>query len=206
MGIIVWVDTESTGTDEFRDPLLEVALIVTTKQLTEITRASWIIRPPHPLDAYPMVDEVREMHKRNGLLDLVATEGIPIGDVDAEMAQVLQGSNPTANHKVPLGGSGVGHFDRRFIGRQMPKVDRLLTYWCYDIGNVRRFGRIAKIEAPAVHADADRKSHRAMDDIEMHLAEARWWLRFLRRAKENGTLRDVNADDLRDEDDADRPA
>lgn len=199
MGIIAWIDLETTGTDEYDDPILEVGLIITTdRNLTEITRRSWTVIPRSPeraLERMNAVPAVLAMHMANGLHDEV-TRGV--GTLHATVVEEVVatiGQHHTGRGRVPLGGSGVSHFDHRFLAAQMPQVSEMLTYWAYDIGAARRFGKLCGIEAPAEASDASQKTHRALDDIEMHVNEARWWMRFLRATKAEGVLRDLKRED-----------
>ena len=199
MGMIAWIDLETTGTDEFDDPIIEAAVILTTdKAMTEVARRTWTVVPKRPEEAIARIEAnapVLEMHTKNGLYqELKDGVGTPHAQVQDEMAAFI-GSRMTGRGRMPLGGSGVSHFDRRFIAAQWPKVSELLTYWAYDIGSVRRVGGLAGIKAPAEAADAGLKTHRAMDDIEMHVEEMRWWLRFLRSMKAEGVLRDLKRED-----------
>ena len=105
--------------------------------------------------------------------------GMPI-EHDGEFSSLLR-QRCGGNH-VALAGSGVGHFDRRFIRAQMPRTDKRFTYWAYDLGVIRRlFDR--------VHPDLVRplpaggKAHRGLADALDHRAE---WLHYEALLTENG--------------------
>jgi oligoribonuclease (3'-5' exoribonuclease) len=68
-----------------------------------------------------------------------------------------------------LAGSGVSHFDNRFIKVQLPVSSKCLTFWSWDIGAVRRF-----LECAGVKGVKNVKKHRAMDDIEQHIQDWVW--------------------------------
>lgn len=195
MGIIAWIDLETTGTDEFDDPIIEAAVIITSdKALTEVARRNWVVVPKRPAEAIARIEAkppVLEMHTKNGLyqevLDGLGTPHVQAGE---EIATFIN-SFRSGGGRIPLGGSGVSHFDHRFIAAQWPEVSKLLTYWAYDIGSARRFGLLCGVKAPDAASDSSAKTHRAMDDIEMHVNEARWWMKFLRAMKAEGVLRDL---------------
>lgn len=69
--MIAWTDVETTGLDETKGDLLEIAIVVTDDQLNEVASASTVIRPPVSLDATiaKMDPYVKDMHTKNGLID-----------------------------------------------------------------------------------------------------------------------------------------
>lgn len=68
--MIVWTDVETTGLSPEKDLLLEVALVVTDDDLSELASTSVVVRPEGFLiDEVPMDSKVCEMHTRNELLD-----------------------------------------------------------------------------------------------------------------------------------------
>lgn len=168
---IAWIDLECADTDEYVNPILEVGLVVTDKALNEFEREYWII---NPVDDFPgwqdrMSDFVRQMHTDNGLLVDVEAHGVELAEADMEISQLLD--NYTTEGRMPIGGSGVGHFDMRFIREQLPQTMKRLKYWPMDIGVVRRFLRdIVEFD---IGKPSEKKTHRALDDILLHIGEAR---------------------------------
>ena len=72
---------------------------------------------------------------------------------------------------IPYGGSGVLHFDRRFIDYFMPTFSKRVTHWAYDVGVLRR----TFIKAGVKYADMSGKTHRALDDARVHAEEWRYY-------------------------------
>jgi len=178
---LAWIDLETLGTDEHTDPIVEVACIVTDLGLNEPSAASWtngeatwvfddVVKP----DGWPrcaLSAEVAKMHAATGLLNEI-DDGRPIRHVDGELAGMLD--HWTDGGRIALAGSGVAHFDGRFIRAQMPQTAKRLTYWAMDIGAVRRFAtQVCGLDDRRLPDTT--KTHRALDDIRHHLAEARAW-------------------------------
>lgn len=192
VGIIVWTDIEACGLAD-DSPILEVAVIITSQRLTRIASSKWLIAPP----AWSVIKErldqpVLDMHTANGLIAdidaLHASNTAPsVEQVEGDIISFISQRNP-GNGKVTLGGSGVAAYDMRLIKAQMPRLAGMLNYYTYDVGMLRRFGALVNLAAPAEHSDSGSKTHRADDDIEMHLAEAQWWLGLLREAKGAGLV------------------
>jgi oligoribonuclease len=161
------LDLETTGTDETAGSILEVGIIITDPDLTVLDEASWLVEPaPDHLDH--MNDFVLQMHTANRLLDdlMVGPTATP-DEVDTDIATFLDPH--TDNGRIALAGSGVGHFDSRWIRLHLPQTAKRLTYWTYDVGVIRRFLRDLVGWAPDV--DPPDKPHRALDDCRLHLTE-----------------------------------
>lgn len=180
---LLWIDLETTGTDLAQDRILEIGAIVTDFDLNEQEHYHGIVRlAPDEPDALIADPVVRDMHTRNGLLDDCFTSPYakPLHEHTAPLVELVA---PYLNPKITLAGSGVSYFDRRFLDEGFPRLTERLNYWSVDFGVVRRFLRdIAGIE---VTGRAPReKRHRALDDLEDHLAEARnivGYLQMIRR-------------------------
>ena len=169
---LLWIDLETTGTDLAQDRILEIGAIVTDSDLNEEEHYHGIVRlTPDEPDATISDPVVRNMHTRNGLLDdcLTSPYAKPLHEHAAPLVELV---TPYLNPKITLAGSGVSHFDRRFLDEWFPRLTERLNYWSVDVGVVRRFLRdIAGIEVTG--RVPREKRHRALDDIEDHLAEAR---------------------------------
>lgn len=178
---LLWLDTETTGADHDKgDEIIEIGCVLTTTDLDVVDERSSIITPSATARArLESNDYVLDMHTGNGLLaDLDALdEAIPASVVDSEFVDWLR-THGVVSHGVAIAGSGVGHFDRRFLHLQMSRLDKFCTYWPIDIGNLRRVYRFATGTdlAPGIN---DAKPHRALDDVRLHLEEARaFWSLF----------------------------
>lgn len=169
---LVWIDLETSGTDETQDDILEVGLILTEGHDT-IDMRQWLIEPFAWDDVKESMDPfVLNMHTENGLIDdMDSGMGLPARQVEEDILNMLNKHWP-GETKFALAGSGVGHFDRRFLAVHMPTLTERLTYWSVDVGVIRRFFRACAVDHGWPGADA--KTHRALDDIRHHLAEYRW--------------------------------
>lgn len=173
---LLWIDLETTGTNEKLDEIVEVGFIVTDKNLVEIASGSRVLqvseRGWRRLEDNPVV---YTMHTENKLVeDLRAFDGnLPDArEFEIWLLETLSDLG-VESHKVMLAGSGVGHFDRRFIKEHMPLLDTVLAYPVIDIGVIRRFySELCGMEVSAIN---DGKTHRALDDIRCHLEEAKWF-------------------------------
>ena len=115
---------------------------------------------------------VRTIHEANGLLADInaATDELVLDAVMARLFAFLDenGAQPGA---TVLAGSGVSHFDRRFLRHLAPELDSFLRHWMIDIGVVRRAHEMWVGDLPS--AINESKTHRSLDDVYCHLEEAR---------------------------------
>lgn len=174
---VAWLDLETAGTDE-HDPILEVGVVLCRNEpdMPIVSERAWVPRMGEAELAVVRASAppvVADMHDHNGpwrdLGAAVHDDTAPdLGMVDYRCSEWLR-STCGSSH-VALAGSGVSHFDRRFIRAQMPRTDRRLTHWAYDVGVVRRLLELANPDAVRPLPDGG-KAHRALDDARDHRAE-----------------------------------
>ena len=185
--LILFLDLETTGVDEEKDDIIEVGLSLvdaTKDDYPEIDAYSCVINPSDSAFVR-MMDKrvVREMHEANGLMDTIlnfretrmGAFDTPMR-ADADIMKWLDAHRKGDDTHIPLGGSGVLHFDRRFIKQYLPWFDRSLTHWAYDVGVLRRSFQ----KAGAPFASMDAKTHRALDDARVHADEWRYYQKVIR--------------------------
>lgn len=187
---ILWIDLETTDNDPryAHAAILEVGAIITrwAPDLPEVARASILIRPPgaqpdHDLMWARMPPVVQRMHTENGLWREATSsdQAWDLVSADRALAQwVVQQTG--SEDRVPLAGSGVGHLDQPYVKEHLPQLAARLVYWPLDIGNVRRMLNLAgRSDLVDLGGDVDAKPHRGLEDVEMHVAEARRYLQVL---------------------------
>lgn len=174
--VLAWADLETTGLNTQTDEIIEIAVIVTNNQLDEIDRYEAVVAPTPGAYIRMMNDPfLVDMHTKNGLLAALADTASTVLVADAERAVM----GMLTRHGIPLDevilsvcGSGVSNHDIPILRNQMPTFMGAASYFsATDVGVLRRsFGMWNGYEL--VHAN-DSKTHRALDDIECHLAEGR---------------------------------
>lgn len=169
---LLWLDLETTSTDENHDHVLEVAAAtaslddacnITHRYRTSIFYEDVLVQF---LDPY-----VKDMHTKNGLLNECVNSDTKIEmaeDALLEFVPVIEDSD----ERVTLAGSSV-HFDLRFIRRWMPRLARRLSHRILDVSSI-------KLENEGLGMPRIQKgnAHRAKDDIEesvAHLKMCREW-------------------------------
>ena len=169
---IVWIDCEMTGLDLQRDALVEIAVIVTEADLTEIDEGvSLVIRPQDMSLLESMVPVVQDMHTSSGLLEEIP-HGIPLADAEQQVLAYITTHVPEAR-RAPLAGSSV-YVDRAFLARDMPALDAHLHYRLIDSSTIKELSRRWY---PRVYFASPEKhgNHRALGDIRESIAELRYY-------------------------------
>lgn len=177
---LAWIDLETTGSKVGLHEIVEVGLAVSeaTPELGILDQQSWTVYPEREDLLLAMDSVVVDTHIKSGLLGDLLTMKYPKLNIKQADRAVREALKPyLENGKIPLAGSGVAHFDMRFIEKYMPETFSVLTYAPYDVGSMRRWFRLAGIQNDI----DDGKTHRALDDVITHMREAREYMRFLRK-------------------------
>lgn len=168
--LIAWIDTETTGLNPDHDRLLEIAVVVTRNDLTEVGSFDIVIAPAEGVDATVdlMNPFVRDMHTSNGLIqDMGGPSAHSPRVADALATGAID--RITQGHQGPflLGGNSIT-LDRGFLQAHAPQVFSRLHYRSIDVSGIEQemlrdgySGQIAAWRAGFVPSNA----HRALGDI-----------------------------------------
>lgn len=187
---ICWLDLETTGLEPNIGEILEIGAVLTDVELNVISERSWIV-VPRTLDLLTLHPTVREMHYGNGLIADIVTlrqkqyPPLVYTDIASRAREVEEWlrynvSDVEYGKTVALGGSGVSHFDLRWLQHHAPRLARLFYRSTVDVGVMRRFIETVAGRSGLVPPETRNLKHRALDDARQHLAEARVYRDLLR--------------------------
>lgn len=168
--LIAWIDTETTGLDPDHDLLLEIAVVITRNDLSEVGHFDTVIAPAEDVDAVvSLMDKfVRDMHTGNGLIEDLDGPGAHFPWVaDALAAGAID--RLTQGHPGPflLGGNSITH-DRGFLRVHAPQTFSRLHYRSIDVSGIEqelaRDGYADRIAAWREYFTPS-NAHRALGDI-----------------------------------------
>jgi len=164
------MDLEMTGLDPDRDTIVEIATLVTDDELEIVAEGPDLVvhQPPEVLER--MVDRVREMHTRSGLLEMIAASTVTLDEAGRTTLEFIKEHVPD-ERTVPLCGNSIGT-DRRFLAAQLPDIEQWLHYRSVDVSTLKE---LCRRWYPEAFAAPPRKagSHRALDDIRESINELR---------------------------------
>ena len=169
-GNLIWIDLEMTGLDTESDAIIEIATIVTDRNLHELAEGP-VLAIGQPADVMEAMDEWNtQQHGESGLTGRVLNSTVTARQ--AELATLEFLSNWVDAGVSPMAGNSICQ-DRRFLAREMPELERYFHYRNLDVSTLKI---LAQQWAPAVAAGFSKESdHRALADIRDSIAELRWY-------------------------------
>lgn len=181
LGHLVWIDLEMTGLDPGRDRILEIATLVTDKELAVVaTGPELVIRQSEEVLAKMDAWNV-EHHTRSGLIGRVHESMVTEQEAEEVTLAFLRRHVPEKTS--PMCGNSICQ-DRRFLARYMPELE---AYFHYRQVDVSTFKELARRWAPEVAQSLHKESaHRALADIEESVAELRHYRTRLFRSEWGG--------------------
>jgi oligoribonuclease len=169
---LVWIDCEMTGLDPETNVLIEIATIITDYDLEIVARGPvFAIRAPQAkLDAMDAWN--RRTHRKSGLLDRIAGEGVPLEEAERETLKFVK--RYCYAHTAPLCGNSIGQ-DKRFLVKYMPKLHDFLHYKVVDVSSIKLL--VTEWYGGKIKSPEKKELHRALDDIEESIEELRYYRR-----------------------------
>ncbi len=171
---LIWIDLEMTGLDVNTDSILEIATIVTDKQLRVLAEgpALAIRHKPNRLEAMDMWN--RKQHDKSGLWQRVLQSNTDHATAEQATLAFLRAWVPEG--KSPMCGNSICQ-DRRFMHRQMPQLERYFHYRHVDVSTLKE---LAQRWAPEVLKSLNKEStHTALSDIRDAIDELRHYRRYM---------------------------
>ncbi len=171
---LVWIDLEMTGLDPKKDKIIEIATIITDKDLNLVAEGPNLAIAQKASVLESMDDWNRTHHKQSGLWDRVLESDISCREAEQMTLDFLQEHIPI--HCSPMCGNTVCQ-DRRFLARWMPELENYFHYRHIDVSTLKE---LAMRWQPDVLQGLEKKSsHRALDDIRESIDELKHYRRFM---------------------------
>ena len=168
---LVWIDCEMTGLDLGADALIEVAALVTDFELNVLGEGIDVIIKPSQESLDQMVEFVRSMHEKSGLLDEL-DGGTTLADAEEQVLAYIHEHCPEGS-RPPLAGNTVAT-DRAFLARDMQALESFLHYRIVDVSSIKELSRRWYPRAYFA-APTKRGNHRALADIQESIEELRYY-------------------------------
>jgi oligoribonuclease len=165
---LAWIDLEMTGLKPDFDTIIEIATVVTDRDLAVVADG--------PVFAIHQSDEVlarmdewnQRQHSASGLLNRVRASRTTMAEAQQRTleflgALVMPGSSPMCGSSICQ--------DRRFLARWMPELERFFHYRNLDVSTLKE---LARRWAPAVaESFVKQGTHLAHADIHESIRELR---------------------------------
>lgn len=165
---LIWIDLEMTGLDTQNDHIIEIATVVTDKDLNVLAEGP-VLAIHQPDSVLAAMDEWNtRQHGQSGLVARVQASPITMAEAERQTLAFLQQWVP--ERTSPMCGNTICQ-DRRFLARQMPQLEAYFHYRNLDVSTVKE---LARRWAPAVLQGVKKEgSHLALEDIRDSIEELR---------------------------------
>ncbi len=157
---LIWIDLEMTGLIPDTDLIIEIATVITDKNLNILAQGP--VLAVHQSDtALAAMDEWNQTHHgQSGLIERVKASTISDAEAERQTIEFLQQWVPA--NTSPMCGNSIGQ-DRRFLYRYMPQLEAYFHYRNLDVSTVKE---LAARWAPQVKDSFTKQTaHQALEDI-----------------------------------------
>jgi oligoribonuclease len=163
---LIWIDCEMTGLDPDRDRLIELAVVVTSPDLS--LRVEGPVFAIHQSDAVldAMDNWNKGTHGKSGLTERVKASTVDEAAAAAQTIAWLEAYVPKG--KSPMCGNSICQ-DRRFLARGMPTLEAFFHYRNLDVSTLKELAR--RWKPSALEGFKKAQKHTALADIHESIEE-----------------------------------
>lgn len=160
---LIWIDTEFTGLDFENTKLLEIALVITDKDLNILDKGLEIIIHQEDEVLNNMNEWCAEHFEKSGLTEKSRNSQILLEKAEKDILEYLE--KYTEKGQNPICGNSVG-YDRRVLFKFMKKFeDRWASYRTIDVSSIKELVRRWNPKILEDVKKIKKENHRAMDDV-----------------------------------------
>ncbi|XP_037948553.1 probable oligoribonuclease, partial [Teleopsis dalmanni] len=168
---IVWMDLEMTGLNVRHDKIMEIACLITDRNLNILSEGP-CIAIKHSDDVLKNMNEwCQKHHTESGLVKKCINSNITTNEAECLILKYLQNNIPKG--KCPLAGNSI-YMDRSFLREHMPALDDFMHYRVIDVSTIkelaRRWNNVVYNSAPE-----KKLAHRSLDDIKESIEELKYY-------------------------------
>ncbi len=169
---LIWIDMEMTGLQPEVNRVLEVAAIITDKNLNILHEGPVVAIHQSPAILAGMDAWNTETHTKSGLVERSAESEIDERECARIFIDVFRRFVPEG--KSPMCGNTIGQ-DRRFMARWLPEMERWFHYRSIDVSTIKELCR--RWAPDKVYVGRSLTKHQALSDIRDSISELKHYRR-----------------------------
>lgn len=171
---LIWIDLEMTGLDCGIDEVIEIATVVTNKNLETLAEGPELAihQPESVMQA--MDDWNTRQHTQSGLWERVRESRVDYAQAEAETLEFLKLWVPAG--ASPMCGNSICQ-DRRFLARVMPQLEAWFHYRNLDVSTVKELAR--RWNPDLLNGFSKDSNHLALEDVRDSIDELRYYRQHL---------------------------
>ncbi len=167
---LIWIDLEMTGLKPLQDQIIEIATVVTDKDLVILAQGP-VIAIHQPLSLMDAMDGWNTQHHGDsGLSARVADSVHSAQDAEVETLRFLR--QYVSAGKSPMCGNSICQ-DRRFMARLMPELEAFFHYRNLDVSTLKELASRWKPEV--LEGFVKKSAHLALNDILDSIDELKYY-------------------------------
>ena len=165
---LIWIDLEMTGLKPDQDSIIEIATVVTDRDLNVVADGPELAINQSETVLALMDEWNQRQHGGSGLLARVRASSVSVATAERQTLEFLAPHVPPG--VSPICGNSICQ-DRRFLARWMPELEKFFHYRNLDVSTLKE---LAVRWHPQVSAAFSKRSaHLARADIYESIAELR---------------------------------
>ncbi|KJV05735.1 oligoribonuclease [Methylocucumis oryzae] len=167
---LIWLDLEMTGLNPDTDLIIEIATIITDKDLNILAEGPVFALHQSDTVLAAMDDWNQKHHGQSGLIERVKASTITEQQAEQLTLDFLKQWLP--ERTSPLCGNSIGQ-DRRFLARYMPNLEAFFHYRNLDVSTLKEL--VARWAPELKKGFTKESKHQALDDIIDSIEELRYY-------------------------------
>jgi len=171
---LIWIDLEMTGLIPEHDVIIEIATVITDKNLEIIAKGPSLAIHQDDEHLNNMDDWNTNQHNKSGLVERITKSNISVMQAEKQTLKFLhkfvnQGASPMCGNTVSQ--------DRRFLYKYMPELEKFFHYRHIDVSTIKQLCSLWNPNVTSKYIKRASK-HLALEDILDSIEELKYYRKY----------------------------